>query len=98
MSSHSPPLLPPAALLPCFFPCCSDAVCIEVLTRQLANEGGPDALLSLCPWLEFVTIPTQVGGQRARAASHGSQPGLQQPIRLDSQADSQHRLSLMPVL
>ena len=55
------------ALPDCFYsPCCSDAVSIEVLTRQLANEGGPDALLSLCPWLEFVTIPTQVGGLRQR--------------------------------
>lgn len=41
---------------------CSDAVAIEVLARQLAAQGaGPDALLSLCPWLEFITIPTQVG-------------------------------------
>ena len=39
---------------------CSDAVAIEVLARQLASLGsGPGALLSLCPWLEFITIPTQ---------------------------------------
>jgi hypothetical protein len=39
-------------------------VAIEVLGRQLANAGGPDALLSLCPWLEFVTIPTKAGWAR----------------------------------
>jgi hypothetical protein len=31
-----------------------------VLGRQLVAAGGPDALLSLCPWLEHVTVPTQV--------------------------------------
>lgn len=42
-------------------PARSDAVAIEVLSRQLAAQGGgPDALLSLCPWLEYLTIPTQV--------------------------------------
>ncbi|KAL4434374.1 hypothetical protein ABPG75_000815 [Micractinium tetrahymenae] len=45
----------------------SDAVAIEVLGRQLANRGGPDALLSLCPWLEFITIPTQWEGQWSEA-------------------------------
>ncbi|KAL4428595.1 hypothetical protein ABPG77_008907 [Micractinium sp. CCAP 211/92] len=45
----------------------SDAVAIEVLGRQLANRGGQDALLSLCPWLEFITIPTQWEGQWSEA-------------------------------
>ncbi len=48
-------------LAPCTCHACSDAVAIEVLGRQLANRGGQDALLSLCPWLEFITIPTQGG-------------------------------------
>lgn len=40
----------------------SEAVALEVLSRQLAAQGqGQGALLSLCPWLEFITIPTQVG-------------------------------------
>ncbi|KAI3439023.1 hypothetical protein D9Q98_001435 [Chlorella vulgaris] len=40
----------------------SDPVAIEVLGRQLANPSGPGALLSLCSWLEYVTIPTQWQG------------------------------------
>lgn len=53
---------PPAFQMPLRRNTCSDAVAIEVLARQLAAQGaGPDALLSLCPWLEFITIPTQVG-------------------------------------
>lgn len=53
---------------------CSDAVAIEVLGRQLANRGGPDALLSLCPWLEFITIPTQVGVRREGGSRNGPWP------------------------
>ncbi|PSC67904.1 furry homolog-like [Micractinium conductrix] len=45
----------------------SDSVAIEVLSRQLANRGAPDALLSLCPWLELLTLPTQWEGQWAEA-------------------------------
>ncbi len=49
---------------------CSDAVAIEVLARQLASLGsGPGALLSLCPWLEFITIPTQARGVMAGLAA-----------------------------
>ena len=58
----------PLRRTPCPALPCSDAVSIEVLTRQLASEGGSDALLSLCPWLEFVTVPTEVRGCWALSA------------------------------
>lgn len=81
----------------------SDAVANEVLGRQLVNTSGPDALLSLCPWLEFVTIPTQWEG-------HWSQTLLDSLYRITAkQSDRQaherlwatlaaNRLSIVPAL
>lgn len=45
----------------------SEPLAIEVLTRQLDNDSHGDALLCLCPWLEFITLNTQWEGHWAES-------------------------------